>query len=134
MKNLFSRYFHGTVTSERAKIFLSGIYLLYLAHASRGKKNKKKPHPVVSNADLFYDPHLDGEDQAWVDSQRRQRSMPSSQPRSDVRDDNKDEDHKGKKSSKNQSSKDGNEEEGMQTDAVLNCPCCMISICDDCQR
>ncbi|GAU97310.1 hypothetical protein RvY_08630 [Ramazzottius varieornatus] len=101
-----------------------------------GAKGKKKPHPVMRNTDLFYDPHMDEEDQAWVDEQRQQRTKASPQSRTGNMNQKKSEtkDHKGGGPKNKTRSKKSDEESGTHTDAVLNCPCCMISICDDCQR
>ncbi|ESO02427.1 hypothetical protein HELRODRAFT_65885, partial [Helobdella robusta] len=70
---------------------------------------KKKNHPVLTNDELLYDPDMDEEDQRWVNKQRR----------------------------KYQPTKSGSNKKSLKlpnSDAVLNCPCCMILLCLDCQR
>lgn len=74
------------------------------------KKKKKRRHRIPTNDELLYDPEKDNRDQAWVDAQRR-----------------------------------GYHGFGLQrlrqqqqpvpnSDAVLNCPACMTTLCLDCQR
>ncbi|NXU49853.1 EAPP protein, partial [Turnix velox] len=76
------------------------------------KKRKHQQRQILSNDELLYDPEEDNRDQEWVDSQRRgyrnQRRIPQQQ--------------------KNKPSAVPN------SDAVLNCPACMITLCLDCQR
>ncbi|ESO91995.1 hypothetical protein LOTGIDRAFT_121667, partial [Lottia gigantea] len=69
-------------------------------------KAKKSSHPVVSNDDLLYDPDMDDEDQKWVDKQRKEYQPKSS----------------------------NNKTKLPKTDAILNCPACMTTLCRDCQR
>ncbi len=64
---------------------------------------------VISNDDLLYDPDMDNEDQKWVDDQRRKASGTSKRPSQTP----------GKVPS---------------SDAVLNCPACMVTLTRDCQR
>ncbi|GAB6031722.1 hypothetical protein CHUAL_009468 [Chamberlinius hualienensis] len=73
----------------------------------KSSNKQKKRHPIISNDDLFYDPKMDQEDQDWVDKRRQKH-----RPRNDVL--------SGKKAPR--------------SDAVLNCPACMTTLCDDCQR
>ncbi|NXC37632.1 EAPP protein, partial [Penelope pileata] len=76
------------------------------------KKRKHQQRRILSNDELLYDPEEDSRDQEWVDSQRRryrnQRRV--LQPRQT------------KPSAVPNS------------DAVLNCPACMTTLCLDCQR
>ncbi|XP_064621780.1 E2F-associated phosphoprotein-like [Lineus longissimus] len=72
---------------------------------SRAPKEKR---PVVSNDDLLYDPDQDDDNQRWVDQMRRK--------------------HRPKAANKNKV------KPAPQSDAVLNCPACMITLCIDCQR
>jgi len=75
---------------------------------STGKNKKKKhKHPIISNDDLFYDPNMDQTDQDWVDKRRQS--------------------YKPKENTKN-------EKKMANSDAVLNCPACMSTLCLDCQR
>ncbi|XP_043566047.1 E2F-associated phosphoprotein isoform X2 [Chiloscyllium punctatum] len=73
-------------------------------------KKKHKRRKVLTNDELLYDPDQDDRDQAWVDRQRR-----------------------GYRGLYNQS----NQSKVMPvptSDAVLNCPSCMTTLCLDCQR
>ncbi|XP_010215538.1 PREDICTED: E2F-associated phosphoprotein [Tinamus guttatus] len=75
------------------------------------KRRKQQQHRFLSNDELLYDPEEDSRDQEWVDSQRRgyrnQRRVQQQQqkPRAVP-----------------------------NSDAVLNCPACMTTLCLDCQR
>ncbi|NXJ74156.1 EAPP protein, partial [Trogon melanurus] len=79
------------------------------------KNRKHQQRRIPSNDELLYDPEEDSRDQEWVDSQRRgyrnqRRALPSQQQRQT------------KPSAVPNS------------DAVLNCPACMTTLCLDCQR
>ncbi|NXD05749.1 EAPP protein, partial [Nothocercus nigrocapillus] len=75
------------------------------------KRRKHQQRRILSNDELLYDPEEDSRDQEWVDSQRRgyrnQRRVQQQQqkPRAVP-----------------------------NSDAVLNCPACMTTLCLDCQR
>ncbi|XP_069740840.1 E2F-associated phosphoprotein [Narcine bancroftii] len=74
------------------------------------KKKCKKRQRVLTNEELLYDPDQDDRDQAWVDMQRRRYRGLNKQP---------------------------NIPESLPvpvSDAVLNCPACMTTLCLDCQR
>lgn len=83
--------------------------------------------PSESDLDLFYDPNLDDEDEKWVSAMRRRL-----------------EGHKGVNELDEQvtepSPKQGDKGQGSQkkvigsSDAVLNCPACMVTLSLDCQR
>nr|XP_055028213.1 E2F-associated phosphoprotein [Misgurnus anguillicaudatus] len=80
--------------------------------AGSSQGNRRKQRSVLTNDELFYDPDEDDRDQAWVDARRRgyQRRMPQSMKRK-------------------------NKSQGLpSSDAVLNCPACMTTLCLDCQR
>lgn len=76
------------------------------------KKRKHQQRRILTNDELLYDPEEDSRDQEWVDSQRRryrnQRRVlqPQQTKPSSV----------------------------PNSDAVLNCPACMTTLCLDCQR
>lgn len=74
------------------------------------KKKKKRQHRIPTNDELLYDPEKDNRDQAWVDAQRRGYhglgTWRSHQQQRPV----------------------------PNSDAVLNCPACMTTLCLDCQR
>ncbi|XP_067856836.1 E2F-associated phosphoprotein [Heptranchias perlo] len=74
------------------------------------KKKRKKRQKVLTNDELLYDPDQDDRDQAWVDMQRRG--------------------YRGLNNRSNQSET----APVPASDAVLNCPACMTTLCLDCQR
>ncbi|XP_078411638.1 E2F-associated phosphoprotein [Cetorhinus maximus] len=74
------------------------------------KKKRKKRQKVLTNDELLYDPDQDDRDQAWVDRQRRG--------------------YRGLDNRSNQSKT----APVPTSDAVLNCPACMTTLCLDCQR
>ncbi|XP_042211413.1 E2F-associated phosphoprotein-like isoform X2 [Homarus americanus] len=82
---------------------------------SRVPKTKKEKRRILSNDELFYDPTLDEKDQEWVDEMRR-----SYQPK--------------KRRTKSGVSTRGQPQALPQSDAVLNCPACLTTLCMDCQR
>ncbi len=67
---------------------------------------------ALTNEQLMYDPDMDTEDQKWVDGQRWKCHPKKTQSKS----------------------KQNRKEKLPQSDAVLNCPACMITLCRDCQR
>ncbi|KAJ1102997.1 hypothetical protein NDU88_000428 [Pleurodeles waltl] len=80
---------------------------------TKNKKRRKHKHRILTNDELLYDPKMDDRDQAWVDAKRRgytssRRQFPGQsqlQP-----------------------------ETLPSSDAILNCPACMTTLCLDCQR
>lgn len=80
------------------------------AEEATGERVKiKRKH--YTNDELFYDPKADDLDQEWIDKKR----IPM----------------KSNKTSKSQELVESNRS---NTDATLNCPCCMSLLCMDCQR
>ncbi|XP_071355130.1 E2F-associated phosphoprotein isoform X2 [Trachinotus anak] len=81
--------------------------------SSTGQRRRQRV--ILTNDELLYDPDEDDRDQAWVDARRRQynsRKRPAAACRSQPR-----------------------RPQGLPTsDAVLNCPACMTTLCLDCQR
>ncbi|XP_043118550.1 E2F-associated phosphoprotein [Puntigrus tetrazona] len=82
------------------------------AGSSQGLRRKQRS--VLTNDELLYDPDEDDRDQAWVDAKRKQyrnqRRLPASANRR-------------------------NKPHAVpSSDAVLNCPACMTTLCLDCQR
>ncbi|KAI3367578.1 hypothetical protein L3Q82_026210, partial [Scortum barcoo] len=80
--------------------------------SSTGRRRKQRTIPT--NDELLYDPDQDDRDQAWVDARRRgyNRKRPAAGSRSQPR-----------------------QSQGLpNSDAVLNCPACMTTLCLDCQR
>lgn len=75
--------------------------------SSTGRRRRQRT--VLTNDELLYDPDEDDRDQAWVDNKRRQyhsRRRPGA----------------------------GVSQGLSSSDAVLNCPACMTTLCLDCQR
>ncbi|KAF5909675.1 sorting nexin-6, partial [Clarias magur] len=77
---------------------------------------RKKQRQVRTNDELLYDPDEDDRDQAWVDAKRkeyryRSRKRPASS---------------GQRTNQSQALP--------SSDAILNCPACMTTLCLDCQR
>nr|KAF6499858.1 E2F associated phosphoprotein [Molossus molossus] len=78
--------------------------------AQVSKKKKKKRHRIPTNDELLYDPEKDNRDQAWVDARRRgYHGFGIQRPRQQ-------------------------QQPVPNSDAVLNCPACMTTLCLDCQR
>ncbi|XP_073410321.1 E2F-associated phosphoprotein [Dendrobates tinctorius] len=77
-------------------------------------QKRKEKHKVLSNDDLLYDPHEDDRDQEWVDAKRRSYRNIRKQRQSQT--------HPTKQNALPSS------------DAILNCPACMTTLCLDCQR
>lgn len=73
-------------------------------------KKKKKQHRIPTNDELLYDPEKDNRDQAWVDAQRRGYHAFGLQRARQK------------------------QQPVPNSDAVLNCPACMTTLCLDCQR
>ncbi|KAL8619679.1 hypothetical protein ACOMHN_019734 [Nucella lapillus] len=82
-----------------------------------GDKRIKKHHSKPSNDDLLYDPDMDEEDQRWIDQKRLRQ-------------------HGGSKEVPDPRRKDGKRRAAPKpkSDAVLDCPACMTTLCLDCQR
>lgn len=78
------------------------------------KQNRKEKRKILTNDDLLYDPHEDDRDQEWVDAKRRSYRNIRKQRRSQT--------HPAKPTALPSS------------DAILNCPACMTTLCLDCQR
>ncbi|XP_069494558.1 E2F-associated phosphoprotein [Ambystoma mexicanum] len=78
------------------------------------KRRRKQKHRIMTNDELLYDPQKDDRDQAWIDAKRRgysnlRRDFPG-QPQQ------------------------LQPETLPNSDAILNCPACMTTLCLDCQR
>ena len=105
------------------------------------KKNSGKylndDHPVLSNDELFYDPDMDQRDQIWMDARREKPHMfPSSRKIRDKLFEKKTVSSnntlgKNMKRKKTQTSKN---RRAPKSDAILDCPACMTTICIDCQK
>ncbi|CAK6976899.1 E2F-associated phosphoprotein [Scomber scombrus] len=81
-----------------------------------GSSNRRRRRRIIpTNDELLYDPDKDDRDQAWVDAKRRQysnRKRPAGAFRSQR-----------------------NQQSSLPiSDAILNCPACMTTLCLDCQR
>ncbi|XP_014786392.1 E2F-associated phosphoprotein [Octopus bimaculoides] len=123
--------------------------------STENKSKKKKHHRVMSNDELFYDPTMDAKDQLWMDERRRNPHKkfvkfmppPGSKTKTTKTDrpklTPKTKAGAGKKSvrfnladgtekpTKHKSSKTPKRP---TSDALLDCPACMTTICVDCQR
>ncbi|XP_042302246.1 E2F-associated phosphoprotein isoform X2 [Sceloporus undulatus] len=75
------------------------------------KKKKHQQRRIPTNDELFYDPEEDNRDQEWVDRKRRGYHNIRSTQHQQVR-----------------------PPAIPNSDAVLNCPACMTTLCLDCQR
>uniref|UniRef100_A0A8C9Y1C9 E2f-associated phosphoprotein n=1 Tax=Sander lucioperca TaxID=283035 RepID=A0A8C9Y1C9_SANLU len=76
---------------------------------------RRRQRVILTNDELLYDPDKDDRDQAWVDARRRRyevRKWPAAGSRSQPR----------------------TSQSLPSSDAVLNCPACMTTLCLDCQR
>ncbi|XP_028293007.1 E2F-associated phosphoprotein [Gouania willdenowi] len=82
---------------------------------------RQKQQTVLTNDELLYDPDEDDRDQAWVDARRRAyrvRMRPNNPNPTTA-----------------QTSQQQKQRAGLaSSDAVLNCPACMSTLCLDCQR
>ncbi|NP_001085682.1 E2F-associated phosphoprotein L homeolog [Xenopus laevis] len=80
----------------------------------QNKPKRKSKQKVLTNDELLYDPKEDDRDQKWVDARRRRywnmRKPKQTHPQQ----------------SKHQAMP--------PSDAILNCPACMTTLCLDCQR
>ncbi|XP_054572503.1 E2F-associated phosphoprotein isoform X3 [Eptesicus fuscus] len=86
------------------------VKLSSLETAQVTKRKKKKRHRILTNDELLYDPEKDNRDQAWVDARRRgYHGFGIQRPRQQ-------------------------QQPVPNSDAVLNCPACMTTLCLDCQR
>ncbi|NWX81573.1 EAPP protein, partial [Nothoprocta ornata] len=75
------------------------------------KRRKHQQRRILSNDELLYDPEEDSRDQEWVDSQRR-----------------------GYRNQTRVQQQQQKPRAVPNSDAVLNCPACMTTLCLDCQR
>uniref|UniRef100_A0A8C4QGH6 E2f-associated phosphoprotein n=1 Tax=Eptatretus burgeri TaxID=7764 RepID=A0A8C4QGH6_EPTBU len=88
--------------------FYDDVYFETSSEEEKAKKSRAERR-VLTNEELMYDPDMDDADQAWVDAQRhrftcRGVGLGLSKPLAPV------------------------------SDAILNCPACMSTLCLDCQR
>ncbi|XP_013421403.1 E2F-associated phosphoprotein isoform X2 [Lingula anatina] len=90
-------------------------------------------HPVLSNDDLLYDPGMDDEDQRWVD-RIRERYQPTASKVAKPGGYRRGSAGKGGSTGSRQRGQIPAVKPLPKSDAVLNCPACMTSLCLDCQR
>lgn len=83
--------------------------------AGSSNSQRKKQRAIPTNDELLYDPDEDDRDQAWVDARRRW-----------YREDRRYQGTFGRNRVQSQALP--------TSDAVLNCPSCMTTLCMDCQR
>ncbi|XP_019615568.1 PREDICTED: E2F-associated phosphoprotein-like [Branchiostoma belcheri] len=84
----------------------------------KGKKRRKK-HRVMTNDELFYDPNMDADDEKWMTRQREKYRAINEQKAS---------------SGAGPSAGKPKAQPAPNSDAILNCPACMTTLCIDCQR
>ncbi|XP_024125979.1 E2F-associated phosphoprotein isoform X1 [Oryzias melastigma] len=80
-------------------------------NAGSSSAQRRKRRLIPSNDELLYDPEEDERDQAWVDARRR-----------------------GSRNAAARRSGSQRPQALPSSDAVLNCPACMTTLCLDCQR
>ena len=85
-------------------------------YEGEGDAKVQRHHAQLSNDDLLYDPDMDDDDQKWVDQQRRRQHGDTNQTTG----------------SENQGR--NKKQTTPKSDAVLDCPACMTTLCFDCQR
>ncbi|KAL4237359.1 hypothetical protein ACF0H5_002077 [Mactra antiquata] len=99
----------GVVTENEPQRFHDDVYFDSDEEDMVNQGDAKKKQKKLSNDDLLYDPDMDDDNEKWVENQRR-----SYMPKSD---------------------KPSNKPKKLpNSDAVLNCPACMTTLCLDCQR
>ncbi|KAG9481086.1 hypothetical protein GDO78_010368, partial [Eleutherodactylus coqui] len=125
MKTMEGRWqSHGPGTSTSATTtsaeggpqqYYDDVYFDSDSEEEEGKKpNRKEKRKVLTNDDLLYDPHEDDRHQEWVDAKRRSYR--------NIR-------------KRRQSQTHPTEPKALSSsDAILNCPACMTTLCLDCQR
>ncbi|XP_066488158.1 E2F-associated phosphoprotein [Tiliqua scincoides] len=77
-------------------------------------KRKHQERRIPTNDELFYDPEEDNRDQEWIDKKRRK--------------------YHNLRSVRSQQQQQAKLPAIPSSDAVLNCPACMTTLCFDCQR
>ncbi|XP_066525626.1 E2F-associated phosphoprotein [Hoplias malabaricus] len=77
---------------------------------------RRKQRIIPTNDELLYDPDEDDRDQAWVDAKRKEYR------------------YRGHRRTMSSSEKRNKSHLLPSSDAVLNCPACMTTLCLDCQR
>ncbi|XP_071800337.1 E2F-associated phosphoprotein-like isoform X1 [Asterias amurensis] len=95
------------------------------ASTSKQSKKRHQKRRVLTNDELLYDPDIDDQNQEWVNKQR-QKYYPNQSANGAAASD-----------MSNDSSPDGRKIKDSsipQSDAVLNCPACLTTLCLDCQR
>lgn len=121
-------------------LFLLFVFSVSSAGSSTGRRRKQRTIPT--NDELLYDPDEDDRDQAWVDARRRlwetleeslidKISCPKNSRRLFVvlrR-------YNGIRRAATGSQQQPHQSQALpSSDAVLNCPACMTTLCLDCQR
>lgn len=94
------------------------------AELETGIRTTKK-RPQFTNDELFYDPEMDTLDENWINKQRA--TCRKLKAKSVVKKEQE-------KSEKDTDLANQVSYSSAQTDAILNCPCCMNLLCMDCQR
>lgn len=114
-----SKQISSTGTKKTKTPFYDNIYFDSDDDANyegEGDAKVQRHHAQPSNDDLLYDPDMDDDDQKWVDQQRQRQHGNMSQTTC------------GKNQGRNK------KQTVPKSDAVLDCPACMTTLCFDCQR
>lgn len=107
--------------------------------ASKGDEGGKKQHHIPSNDDLLYDPNIDDDNQNWMDKQRAQYYPKKGAKRSRGQDSSSrmalEDSKQPSQTAESESAAASKSQPSIpKTDAILNCPACMTTLCIDCQR
>lgn len=94
---------------------------------------------VLSNDELFYDPEMDRRDQMWMDERRLNPHMllPSSKKRKNSvfrKNNKKNNEVNSNNSLKRKKLQNSKNRRAHKSDAILDCPACMTTLCIDCQK
>lgn len=100
-------------------------------------------HKVLSNDELFYDPEMDEKDQIWMDKRRLNpqlfysKTKKSKTPKNHTEkktDNDGDANASTSKNTKRKKKQMLTNRRAPRSDAVLDCPACMTTLCIDCQK
>ncbi|XP_054758343.2 E2F-associated phosphoprotein-like [Lytechinus pictus] len=104
------------------------------------KEQAKKQHRIPTNDDLLYDPNIDDDNQTWMNKQRAQYYPKRAPKRSHDLASSESPSGTGASAQSIRAPKPDqaegakSQESIPKTDAILNCPACMTTLCIDCQR
>ncbi|XP_001197735.1 E2F-associated phosphoprotein [Strongylocentrotus purpuratus] len=104
------------------------------------KEQAKKQHRIPTNKDLLYDPNIDEDNQNWMNKQRAKYYPNRAPKRSHDQTSSESPSGAGNPAQPSQTPKPDKVTGATcppsipKTDAILNCPACMTTLCIDCQR